>query len=193
VALSLVMMDKEERWSALIGDIYDVALDPALWPDTLAKIAGFVGGQSAGLFSKDSVNKAANAYYTFGCDPRYLKLSLGNSWKFDPFASLPFFDVAQVVSTDNFMPYDEYRETPFHREWARPQGLVDSASAVLDKSVTGIAFLSVLRMKPMAVSTATRAGAWALSYPMCAVPCSSARRSISDRPRPPRSPTRSTG
>jgi DNA-binding CsgD family transcriptional regulator len=134
-----------ERLSALIGDIYDVALDPALWPDALAKIAGFVGGQSAGLFSKDSVNKAANAYYTFGCDPRYLQLSLGNSWRFDPFASLPLFDVAQVVSTDNFMPYDEYRETPFHREWARPQGLVDSASAVLDKSATGFAFLSVLR------------------------------------------------
>jgi DNA-binding CsgD family transcriptional regulator len=141
------MMDEAERLSALIGDVYDAALDSALWPDTLAKIAGFVGGQSAGLFSKDSVNKAANAYYTFGCDPRYLKLSLGNSWKFDPFASLPFFDVAQVVSTDNFMPYDEYRETPFHREWARPQGLVDSASAVLDKSVTGVAFLSVLRSK----------------------------------------------
>jgi DNA-binding CsgD family transcriptional regulator len=138
-------MSETERLSALIGDIYDVALNPALWPDTLAKIAGFVGGQSAGLFSKDSVNKAANAYYTFGCDSRYLQLSLGNSWKFDPFASLPLFDVAQVVSNDNFMPYDEYRETPFHREWARPQGLVDSASAVLDKSVTGVAFLSVLR------------------------------------------------
>ena len=49
------------------------------------------------------------------------------------------------MSTDNLMPYDEYRETPFHQEWARPQGLVDSVSAVLDKSVTGVAFLSVLR------------------------------------------------
>jgi hypothetical protein len=34
-----------------------------------AKIAGFVGGQSAGLFSKDSVNAAAKAYYASYTSP----------------------------------------------------------------------------------------------------------------------------
>jgi hypothetical protein len=139
------MMEQTQRLSALIGDIYDAALDPALWPDTLAGIAGFVGGQSAGLFSKDSVNRVANAYYTFGCDHHYLQLYLASYWKFDPLVSLSLFGVRQVASTADYMPYDDYRETRFHREWARPQGWVDSASSVLDKSTTGIACLSVLR------------------------------------------------
>ena len=138
-------MEPDQTLLPLIGGIYDAALDPTLWRGALARIADFVGGQSAGLFSKDTLNKASDTYYTSGCNPRYLQLSLGNNWRFDPFASLPAFDIGQVVSTDNLMPYDEYRETPFHQEWARPQGLVDSVSAVLDKSVTGVAFLSILR------------------------------------------------
>jgi DNA-binding CsgD family transcriptional regulator len=138
-------MEQTKRLSELIGDIYDAALDPALWRDTLAGIAGFVGGQSAGLFSKDSVSKAANAYFTFGCDHHYLQLYLEDYWKFDPLASLSVFDVAQIASTADFMPYDEYCETRIHREWGQPQGYVDSVSVVLDKSVTGVACLSILR------------------------------------------------
>jgi hypothetical protein len=46
------------------------------------------------------------------------------------------------------MPYDEYLETRFHKEWAQPQGWVDWVSAVLEKSATSFAFMSVIRDKP---------------------------------------------
>ena len=83
----------EERFSRLVGEIYDSTLAPSLWPDVLGKIAAFVGGQSAGLISRDSVSKSGNAHYTFGCNSttcssiRYAKL--------DPTTTLFFFAPGQ--------------------------------------------------------------------------------------------------
>jgi hypothetical protein len=39
----------EERISRLIGDIYDAALEPELWPGALEGICGFVGGSMANI------------------------------------------------------------------------------------------------------------------------------------------------
>jgi DNA-binding CsgD family transcriptional regulator/PAS domain-containing protein len=140
-------MATKKRFSRLVGEIYDSTLDPSLWPDVLGKIAAFVGGQSAGLISRDSVSKSGNAHYTFGCNSHYLQLYLDRYAKLDPTTALFFFAPEQVASVADFMPYDEYLETRFHKEWARPQGWVDWVSAVLEKSATSFAFMSVIRDK----------------------------------------------
>jgi len=38
------MIDETRVLLELIGDIYDAALDPTLWPGVLKKLAEFVGG-----------------------------------------------------------------------------------------------------------------------------------------------------
>jgi hypothetical protein len=43
------------------------------------------------------------------------------------------------------MPYDEFTETRFFKEWARPQGLVDHVTTALDKSATSVAMFGVFR------------------------------------------------
>ena len=64
------------------------------------------------------------------------------------------------MSTADLVPYEEFRRGRFYREWARPHGWVDIASAVIDKSATSCTFLSVVRMKPAAWSMPKCAGAW---------------------------------
>jgi DNA-binding CsgD family transcriptional regulator len=140
-------MDDKATLSALIGDIYDAALDPALWTDVLASITDFVGGQAGGLLSKDSVSKLGNAFYHVGVDPHYMQIYTETYVKFDPMATLPFFDVEQVVSTPDLVPYDEFCQGRFFREWAEPQNFVDAANAVLEKSVTSCAYISIMRSK----------------------------------------------
>jgi len=49
------------------------------------------------------------------------------------------------VSTADLVPYDEFRRGRFYREWARPHGWVDIASAVIEKSATSCTFLGVAR------------------------------------------------
>ena len=48
---------KSELMSVLIGDIYDAALNPALWVDVLGKTRAFIGGCAIALSWKDAVAK----------------------------------------------------------------------------------------------------------------------------------------
>src|SRR5690242_14195105 len=77
--------------------------------------------------------------------PYYVRLYAETYWKFDPVASLPDCDVEQIVSVPDLVSYDEFRAGRFYREWAQPQGWVDAANAVLEKSATSCAYLSVVR------------------------------------------------
>jgi len=136
---------EDQGLTQLIGEIYDAALDSSRWPMVLARIAKFVGGQAAGLLSKDAVSKSGNVYYQAGIDPCYVQLYSDTYWKFDPVAKLPDCEVEQIVSVPDLVPYDEFRVGRFYREWAEPQGWIDAANAVFEKTLTSCAYLTVLR------------------------------------------------
>ena len=139
-------MPELEDFSLLIGDVYDAALDPGLWPDVLQRVCGFVGGAAAGLLSKDSANQSGEMYYVWGDAPEFTQLYFNKYVRLDPFTTAQFFfDVGDVISIDNVMPYDEYKETLVFKEWAQPQGYVDVAAAMLEKTGTAYAVLSVIR------------------------------------------------
>jgi DNA-binding CsgD family transcriptional regulator/PAS domain-containing protein len=138
-------MNDNEQLSALIGDIYDSVLDPAQRTDVLEKIAGFTGGHSGGLLSKHSLGPSKNLYCYIGADPESLQAYSESYPKLDPTAATPSFGVAEVVSATDLVPAEEFRRGRFYREWARPHGWVDVASAVIEKSKTSCTFLSVVR------------------------------------------------
>jgi DNA-binding CsgD family transcriptional regulator len=139
-------MDETERVSRLIGDVYDAALNHALWPGVLRDLARFVGGPAASLFSKDANSKTGGVAFEFGIDPHYKQSYFQTYIKLDPATTGHYFaELENPVSTADLVPYDEFLETRFYREWARPQGLVDFVSAVLDKSTTGAAMFGVFR------------------------------------------------
>ena len=102
-------MRETEIVSVLIGDIYDAALDSALWPPVLEKITVFVGGAAAGLLSKDSVSRIGNAHYRFGVEDRYIQIYREKYWQFDPLAPLVFFNVGEVTSRTDYIADEEFR------------------------------------------------------------------------------------
>lgn len=138
-------MEKDQGLTQLIGDIYDAALDASRWTSVLAKISVYVGGQAAGLLSKDAVSKSGSVHYQVGVDPYFVQLYSETYWKHDPVSSLPDCDVEQIVSIPDLVPYEEFRVGRFYREWAQPQGWIDAANAVLEKTSTSCAYLSVIR------------------------------------------------
>jgi DNA-binding CsgD family transcriptional regulator len=138
-------MQGEERLSALIGDIYDAALDPSLWEAVLTKSAEFVQGAGAALWGR-SLNPASDPYYDVGVSPRYKKLYFEEYFRLDPLGVAYFFlDVGEVISSSDIVPYDEFVETRFYKEWARPQGFVDNVAVLLEKSATSFAGFAVFR------------------------------------------------
>jgi len=84
-------------------------------------------------------------YCYVGADPTACRSIRRVYPKLDPTADSPCFGVEQVVSATDLVPYEEFRRGRFYREWARPHGWVDVASAVIEKSATSCTFLSVVR------------------------------------------------
>ncbi len=138
-------MSEDDELSCVVGSIYDAALDPALWTDALAKIAEFVGGQAGALGSKDMVSKFVNVDHHVGLDLQYMQMHSETHGEFDPFASMPLFDVGQVVSPPELMPHDDDCEGRCCQELARPQGRRDMAGAVRERPGKTCEFLSVVR------------------------------------------------
>ncbi|HZP71698.1 MAG TPA: helix-turn-helix transcriptional regulator [Pseudolabrys sp.] len=138
-------MKDDQGLTQLIGDIYDAALDSSRWASVLAKIAVFTGSQAASLLSKDSVSKSVNVHYQSGIDPYFVRLYIESYSKFDPLANASEYTAEQIVNIPDLVPYDEFKAGRFFREWAQPQGWVDAANVLLEKSATNCIYLSILR------------------------------------------------
>jgi DNA-binding CsgD family transcriptional regulator/PAS domain-containing protein len=135
-----------ERLSALIGDVYDAALDPALWPSVLEKICAFASGSAANIFSQDAINKTANRYFVWGIPPYYDSLYIEKYAAINPlFPSVLFFPVGAVYEQTDIMPIAELRESRLYKEWMQPQGYIDFIGSTLEKSASSAAFLVLIR------------------------------------------------
>ena len=117
--------NKRPELNQVVEDIYDAALNSTRWKDTIAMIAEYVGGQAGGLALKDCQSKNVNVFYDVGFDRECIEVYLQTYSKFDPLATAPLFDLRQIASVPDLMPYDEYLKGRFYREWAQPQGWLE--------------------------------------------------------------------
>jgi DNA-binding CsgD family transcriptional regulator len=133
--------------SAMVGDLYDAAISPERWPGALAKVRDFVGGSAASIFAKDVSRKAFNVFYQCGgVDQHYVQLYFEKYVNDDPFTTAHVLaEIEQPISNTEIMPYQDIQQTRIYKEWARPQGIVDSVSAVLERSGTGAAICGIFR------------------------------------------------
>jgi DNA-binding CsgD family transcriptional regulator len=138
-------MSHDETLTRLIANIYDAALDCRLWPDVLSSIAEFVDGRVAGLLTRDSTKPQVSAHWHAGGDPHYMRMYADTYSRLGPVATSPPGHVGAIVSMPDLVPYEEFRRGRFYREWAEPQGWVDIAVAVLDKSASGSTYLTMSR------------------------------------------------
>jgi DNA-binding CsgD family transcriptional regulator len=137
----------EARLSSLIGDIYDAALDPDLWPGTLEKTCDFVVGIASTLQSHDISQRTANFYFTWNDNPEYTRAYVEKYARINP-AIVPAAIQTQVGDVSTFLDFitlDEYRQTQLYKEWSGPQGYIDAVQATLDKSATSYAAVVVMR------------------------------------------------
>src|SRR3982075_2474334 len=127
------MNDSQKRLSDLIGQVYEAALDQSLWPGVIKKTAQFVGGIGAALYSKDAVAQQASLNYEAGIGPYYTRLYFEKYVTLDPSTTGQFFaDIGQPIAIADLIPYDEFLETRFYKEWVRPHRLRERRSRQID-------------------------------------------------------------
>jgi DNA-binding CsgD family transcriptional regulator len=141
------MIPETEILSDLIQAIYDTALDRALWSDVLRKSVEFVGGSASSLYSKNAVCNTGNSVSHWNSRSDTPVISYFDDYvRIDPITTCQFlFDVGQIYSVEDCIPYSEYVETRVYKEWARPQGWVDHLGANLDKSATSFSAFGIFR------------------------------------------------
>jgi len=140
-------MQESVELSELIGEIYDAALARSRWPGALKKSARFIEGASAAVFWKDAANMDGGIYFhDSGIETHYRDVYFEKYVRLNPATTGLFFaEVEEPMATADLLPYAEFLESRFYREWAQPQGLVDFVSAALEKSATGAAMFGVFR------------------------------------------------
>jgi len=139
-------MPESEYLSAVIGEIYDAAIDPSRWPSVLEQVCGFVGGFAASLFIHDAVTKEANFVCQWGATPESWEAYTSEYVKINPaFPTLLLKETGTVLANVDIVPENKLRLTRFYKEWLQPQGFVDTIGAVLEKSWTSCSIFAVLR------------------------------------------------
>lgn len=146
------MTDTDERLNSIIGMLYDAAIGECSWPEAIESCIRFVGGSSGALFSKDALNSSGNIYHEFGTDPYWVKMYFSQYVASDPTTTVQYFaDIGQAISISDIMPYDDFLQTSFYREWVEPQSLSDCLNAVLDKTATSVAMFCAFRTRTQGV------------------------------------------
>lgn len=148
-------MDEAARLSTVIGNLYDAALDPALWSEVLGEARNFVGGSAASIFAKDAAATTLTVFHNDGSiDPHYIRLYYERYMALDPSNTAHFFATVETpISTADYIDYGEFRQTRFYREWAAPQGLVDFLTVALERSMTTAALFGIFRHERDGIAT----------------------------------------
>ena len=141
-----VARDTEELMD-LVGAIYDTVLDRTTWPDVLKRLSLFIEGAASAVFWQDGVSNQGDVYfYDDGIPSHYKDLYFRKYVGLNPI-TIPrlFTNVEEPIATGDLVPYDEFLQTRFYREWAQPQGLVDFVSITLEKTARKAAMFGVFR------------------------------------------------
>jgi len=139
-------MSGNQKLTHLIGHIYDATLDPSLWHGVLDQAAQFIGASAAVLITKDPTARRVCLIHEAGADPHYLELYRSRYAALDPLTIPHYFgELERPLAVADLLPYEEFLQTEFYKEWVRPQGLVDFVAAVLDKTATDVAMFGVFR------------------------------------------------
>jgi DNA-binding CsgD family transcriptional regulator len=133
--------------SDLIGTIYDTALDRALWSEVLQKSAEFVGGSASSLYWKDTVRRTGKPFlYWIARHDTTVPSYFDQCVRVDPLTTRQFmFDVGEVYSVEDCMPYAEFMESRLYKEWIKPNGYVEQLAATVDKSTTSFSLFAIFR------------------------------------------------
>lgn len=137
-------VSESKELSKTIADIYDAAIDPALWQAALASICSFVGGSSAALLWHDSATVSSQALHIFNDDPHYTKLYFEKYLPLNPmFPAATFMEEGLVHTSGDVLPQEELEKTRFYKEWIEPQGIVDAVAVNLEKGVMRSSMINI--------------------------------------------------
>lgn len=136
-----------DEFSTLVGNIYDAAIEPALWPAVLEQIRQRFGFQLAGLGVSELPSGRAILQVSANIPDEYIAAIA----RFGPAAVAIWggperfagFPLDEPILASKATDQKAWLNNEFYLEWARPQGLGDQAMIVLAQDSTMIGTLGL--------------------------------------------------
>jgi DNA-binding CsgD family transcriptional regulator len=135
-----------DEFSALVGHIYDAAVEPAEWPAVLERIRKSLNAQTAALWSYDIFDRTPPWQLEIGYDPHWMKLYTEKYLALNPYMDqVALMSPGEVLATSGLPDYPELFNTEFYQGWLKPQGFLDASQLMVEKSMNTITTLSTVR------------------------------------------------
>lgn len=135
-----------DELSELIGQIYDCAVDPALWPTALEGIGRAMDSIAGALCAGDFVTGQIRTEVYWGLEDRYIAMWQNQYRTADVFMhGLLLADVDQPTSSDDVIPDEELFASRVFREWGQPQNFRYGLAVPVMKNHGRLAYLCLMR------------------------------------------------
>lgn len=134
------------KLSELIGLIYESALDPARWQNTIKQLSELFGGPG-GIFVQD-METASAGFYVGTISEKFVRSYADHYAQVNPW--LPRVKDAPsgtVVLAHNLLPPSEYEQTEFFNGWMRPQGVYHNSGLIIDNRADVLTNLTFSRAR----------------------------------------------
>lgn len=135
--MQLSNVSEAELLSRLVASIYDCALDPGRWPETLAEIRGALDFANAmfTVWQAPSGRVLLNALS--GIEPAYAE-ALGRHGaaivaQWGGAAAIDAFAVGEPQVLSWVQPRSHWTDSDYYRDWVAPQGLIDMVAVAVTR------------------------------------------------------------
>lgn len=119
-----------EQFAELVADVYDAALDPALWEKTLRQIAAAAGGEVGALCVNDRQRPPRSQFITVNLDPIPKRNYEEYYGRLNPLTPILARTPVGVIVSCRAHTTDATRRGEFYTDWVRPSELGDDALGV---------------------------------------------------------------
>jgi DNA-binding CsgD family transcriptional regulator/PAS domain-containing protein len=140
----------------IVGDIYDCAIEPVKWPETLERLVQYIGGVSAAISLQDPLKREVKLLAQYAIDARFEQVMRDNL-QLNPLLSMGWFvDVDEPFTGESVLGREDYLSTRFYKEVVSPHGYYDAALALLAKAGNRFGSLSVPGREPFSAASIDR-------------------------------------
>jgi DNA-binding CsgD family transcriptional regulator/PAS domain-containing protein len=140
-----------EQYSRLIGSIYDCAIDPSLWPGTIATICGITDCMAGAIRVCDLENARLHLVQSWNYDAAALAemsahaAGIAAFWSAVP--NLRTRPLDEPASVRRELPHELIETSRYNIEWASPRGVIDVLALMVLREPTRLGDVTLARHK----------------------------------------------
>ena len=136
-----------EKFSEIVGALYDAAIEPPLFSTVMEQIKTFLDAAVVVLFAEDAVTNAGALVAHSAMNPHWSQKYFDTYMAINPVRapSLPSVRTGDTFNTLTYLTDEEFRNSRYYREWFAPVGYLDTVSTVLERSSFSFGLFSAVR------------------------------------------------